>query len=84
MDVTVDGTSTGVRFVTRDRGPGLSLDLRDRLLQRAERPADGRGIGLGLWIIRDAVEAHGGTIHVDALSAGQGATFVIELPRSCS
>ena len=37
-------------------------------------------MGLGLYITRHIVEAHQGTISVDS-AAGEGATFVVELPR---
>jgi signal transduction histidine kinase len=84
VDVSVDGTPSGVRLVVRDRGPGLNADLRDRLAHPAERPAAGRSIGLGLWIVREAVDAHGGGLRVDPLPPGQGAAIVVELPRSCS
>ncbi len=38
------------------------------------------GLGLGLAIVRHLVELHGGTIHVDSLGEGQGATFTVKLP----
>jgi light-regulated signal transduction histidine kinase (bacteriophytochrome) len=38
------------------------------------------GFGLGLWIVRQVVEAHGGTVSVDS-DEGEGATFTVHLPR---
>jgi signal transduction histidine kinase len=37
------------------------------------------GLGLGLFIVRQIVEAHGGTVHVDS-RPGAGAQFTVELP----
>lgn len=38
------------------------------------------GLGLGLAIVRNLVELHGGTIHAESLGKGQGATFTVQLP----
>ena len=53
-----------------DRGPGMPPDVRARLFDR--------GGGLGLFLAREIVEAHGGTIRVDS-DLGQGSTFTIRL-----
>jgi CheY-like chemotaxis protein len=39
-----------------------------------------QGLGLGLAIVRQLVEAHGGRVHAESAGRGQGATFVVELP----
>jgi signal transduction histidine kinase len=39
-----------------------------------------RGLGLGLFIVRHVVAAHGGTISVES-SEGEGTTFLVRLPR---
>ncbi|PYR51247.1 MAG: hypothetical protein DMF89_06555 [Acidobacteria bacterium] len=55
-----------------------------RIFEKFERAVSERhygGFGLGLWVVRQIVEAHGGSIHV-ASEAGQGSTFVVELPLS--
>jgi signal transduction histidine kinase len=39
------------------------------------------GLGLGLWLVRQVVDAHGGTIGVTS-ELGEGATFTVQLPRS--
>ena len=65
-----------------DRGIGIRPEDRDRIFERFERAVSSRsysGIGLGLWIARQLVTAHGGTIDVES-EPGRGATFRVRLP----
>jgi PAS domain S-box-containing protein len=65
----------------RDRGIGISAEDQRRIFDRFERAVSERnfgGFGIGLWVARQAVEAHGGTIAVQ--SDGAGSTFTVELP----
>jgi PAS domain S-box-containing protein len=82
IDVGVEKSGTTARVRIRDRGPGVAEADRQRIFERFERGVSERsygGLGLGLWIARQIVAAHGGRIGVDS-SAGQGATFAFELP----
>jgi len=66
-----------------DRGPGLTPEERSYVFDKYKRAASARkqeGLGLGLYISRKIIEAHGGEIGVDS-APGQGATFFIRLPR---
>jgi len=66
-----------------DEGPGVPAGAEVRIFHRFERAADMRnygGLGLGLYIARQNVEAHGGTISVESGAAGKGATFRVSLP----
>jgi signal transduction histidine kinase len=84
VDVTVEGAGGVARFSVADRGIGLSEVDLGRLFGRFERMAPVRhyaGLGLGLYISRHLVEAHGGAIRV-ASRPGEGATFTIELPTT--
>ncbi|WP_242342133.1 sensor histidine kinase [Anaeromyxobacter terrae] len=70
-----------VRISVADEGPGLAPDDHERIFQRYVR-GPGResdGLGLGLYIVRRLVEAHGG--RVELVSApGEGSTFSFTLP----
>jgi PAS domain S-box-containing protein len=70
------------RVVVRDQGIGISPEDQTRLFQRFERLASERhfsGFGLGLWIVRQILDAMGGRIHV-ASEPGRGSAFTVELP----
>jgi signal transduction histidine kinase len=80
IEVAVSTTAGGVHVSVSDRGPGLPVDQLQgafRAYDRAGR-AGGDGLGIGLWVVRSIVRAHGG--HVGALNReGGGATFWFEL-----
>jgi len=69
-------------IVVRDHGIGISPADQERVFGRFERAVSTRyygGFGLGLWITRQVVEAHGGTIRVES-ELGKGSTFEVVLP----
>lgn len=82
--VTVSTVSVpdGVRLLVRDHGMGISEENQKRIFEQFER-ANGNdgtgGLGLGLFITRQLVEAHGGQISVESRE-GEGSTFMITLP----
>jgi signal transduction histidine kinase len=71
-----------VRFAVRDSGPGIPPEARDAVFERFRRLGDGAkpGAGLGLYISRGLVEAHGGAMSVGSSPEG-GAEFAFEIPR---
>ena len=69
VDVVVAPSGGSARIVVTDRGPGIDVKHHGRLFERFARFAPARhygGFGLGLWIARVIVEAHGGTIGVES------------------
>jgi len=88
------GAGKPVEVRLRDRGEKVLLEVRDhgigippadqaRVFERFERAVSRRqfgGFGLGLWITRKVVEAHGGSIELTS-EPGAGTAFTVELPR---
>lgn len=70
-----------------DTGEGISAEFLPFVFERyrqADRTARRGGLGLGLTIARHIVELHGGTIKAESRGKGEGATFIVQLPRSGS
>lgn len=72
------------RLSVRDEGIGIAPEDQARIFERFERAVSERnygGLGLGLWIVRQIVGAHGGEVRVKS-ALGEGATFIVDLPFS--
>ncbi len=70
-----------------DDGDGISPTMLETIFERFTQgdPSSARsqrGLGLGLWIARDIVELHGGTLRALSDGLGRGATFVMRLPSA--
>ncbi|MGE5578865.1 MAG: ATP-binding protein [Bacillota bacterium] len=86
VDLRVRGDDGWVMVEVEDRGPGIDPGDMPRIFERFYRGKAGAGIeglGLGLYVSRIAVEAHGGTIDVKS-SLGCGSTFTLRIPREAS
>jgi PAS domain S-box-containing protein len=82
--VRVDGGPSHAVLRVTDQGIGLAPEHHARVFERFERAVPAKnfgGLGLGLYIARQIVEAHGGEISIESVP-GEGATFRVELPRA--
>jgi len=82
VEVSLSLSSHGACISVRDQGLGISEADQQRIFEQFERIAsdDGTGgLGLGLYITRQLVEAHGGTIAVES-RPGEGSVFKVTLP----
>lgn len=84
--ITIHATSSDHKTILsfKDTGRGISKEKQALIFNRFERadaPITVSGLGLGLYICKQIVEALGGTIRVEG-QEGQGASFIIELPNS--
>jgi signal transduction histidine kinase len=83
IEVTVEAAGPVGRLRVADHGIGIAVEDLERIFHRYEQASSKRphqGLGLGLYIARQIVEAHGGTIQVESV-VGAGARFTVELPR---
>jgi signal transduction histidine kinase len=70
-----------VRISVRDQGIGIPIEHQSQIFQIFKRANDGKieGLGLGLYIVRQVIEAHAGVIRVVS-EPGKGALFTCEMP----
>ena len=73
---------SSVHIVIRDNGAGIRSELLPHVFDRLRQgtTAGNHGLGLGLWIVRDIVERHGGSVVAWSDGEGKGATFTVTLP----
>lgn len=86
IDVFAGARDGRAVLIVRDRGIGIAPEDQQRIFQRFERAVSSRhfgGLGLGLWIVRQIVDAHGGAIAVES-RPGKGAEFAVHLPLASS
>ncbi|HKE83163.1 MAG TPA: PAS domain S-box protein [Vicinamibacterales bacterium] len=83
IEIAVEERGPIGRLVVVDHGIGIAREDVERIFQRYEQAISPRaygGLGLGLYIARQVIEAHGGTIRVQS-QPGAGSTFIIDLPK---
>ena len=84
VEVSLSPTPGGAHLSVRDHGIGISAEDQQRIFQQFERAGGGRsvdGLGLGLFITQQLVEAHGGSISVHS-EPGRGSVFSLHLPHA--
>lgn len=87
VHIAVEQTpDSSARLVVQDFGMGIPKDKQDKIFDRFERAighTNISGLGLGLFITREIVNAHKGTIRVES-EPGDGSTFIVEIPLDSS
>lgn len=79
----IPGDPSKVRLEIQDQGIGIPPEACERIFGRFERAVDANevsGLGLGLFITRQIVEAHDGRVWAESKGLNQGANFIIEIP----
>lgn len=87
VDVTLHREEHCIALCVSDNGPGISAEAINHVFDRfwqadATSTRTAGGLGLGLAIVRQLVELHGGRVSATSAGAGHGATFRVELPCS--
>ncbi|HKX29765.1 MAG TPA: ATP-binding protein, partial [Blastocatellia bacterium] len=85
VEIELQRGPADVRIVVRDTGEGISSDLLPQIFDRfkqGESDASRRfgGLGLGLALVKQLVESHGGTVTAESQGLQMGATFTVRLP----
>lgn len=81
--VMVRGSNQNVELSVEDHGLGIAPEHQERIFEQFERinaSHAATGLGLGLYIVRQIVEEHGGRVYLRS-KVGEGSTFVVQLPR---
>jgi NtrC-family two-component system sensor histidine kinase KinB len=82
------GATGSLQIAVTDQGPGVPAEFRERVFEKffrvehhaGGRPESVRGTGIGLYLCREIVKAHGGSITCEPVDGGTGTRFVIILP----
>ncbi|WP_119153174.1 ATP-binding protein [Caldimonas tepidiphila] len=85
VQVTVERVNSHVELAVRDTGAGIEPQFLPHIFERftqvdASTTREHGGLGLGLAIVRQLVEMHGGTVTAHSEGAGRGAVFTVCLP----
>jgi signal transduction histidine kinase/ActR/RegA family two-component response regulator len=84
VDISLKREAEGMQIKVADSGEGIAPEFLPHVFDRF-RQADATmsrlhsGLGLGLAIVRELVEQHGGTVEAESAGIGQGATFTVNL-----
>lgn len=89
VEIQARRTAAGIELSVADNGRGISPSylpfIFERFSQEYEKgDATTFGLGLGLSIVRQIINQHGGTVIAESAGRGAGTTFVIKLPKFCT
>jgi signal transduction histidine kinase len=83
--IRLESSDSRIGVEVSDTGEGISQDFLHRVFDRLSQEAGSStrvhgGLGLGLSIVKQLVEMHGGTVTAESKGSGWGATFMVNLP----
>jgi sigma-B regulation protein RsbU (phosphoserine phosphatase) len=83
ITIRSEGDASGMRISVHNHGPAIPAHVLPRLFEPMVRgvQATAKGVGLGLFIVRAIVQAHGGTVEATSTPA-DGTTFTLNLPNA--
>jgi signal transduction histidine kinase len=80
VTISLEGRADDVRIVIADEGSGIQPAMMERLFQFGASTKGERGNGMGLWLVKQLVTRHGGTVEVES-QVGEGTRFTVFWPR---
>lgn len=85
VEVKIERVDSTIELSVSDTGKGISPDFLPYVFERFQQAEQNKsrrssGLGLGLAIVRQIVELHGGTIRAESEGEGLGAIFIVKLP----
>ena len=81
IELSTERVDERVEFRVRDNGRGIPPEAFERIFEPFERPDGVRaGLGLGLALVRQLTELHGGRVSGYSAGPGRGSEFVVSLP----
>jgi signal transduction histidine kinase len=81
IDVSCASTARGVELRVRDNGPGIPAEIVDRLFEPFVSHGKQTGTGLGLTVVHNVMQQHGGSALVEQ-TGPTGTTFLLHFPAS--
>ena len=87
VEVSLEPLGDRVRLAVRDNGVGITPEFLPHVFERftqADTTSTRRagGLGIGLALVRNIVELHGGEVRAESAGPGRGATFTVDLPAA--
>ncbi len=82
VEVTLRADANNARITIRDSGIGIARDMLDRVFEPFAQAAllPPHGLGLGLSVVKQVVELHGGKVAASSEGVGKGSEFTVVLP----
>lgn len=80
-----DDKSESIKIIVKDNGVGIRNEFLSKVFERYRQEETSttkknKGLGLGLFIVRQIIELHDGTVRAESDGEGKGASFIITLP----